>query len=205
MPASNIRSAAWHNPAYSYLTNYISDLGIVGCTPELCSPLAAVMNAGFVASGILAITASLLLGPLLPTVVWRLAVQGLMLLHGLGVIVVGLVHSAPHTAAGTPWQHLAGAYAAILGGNFALCALALASPRTRTPPWYPLLIGALGLLGLVGGVALVYTSILPAGLLERLAADTITPAEVVTGIVLLVSLRRSGADRDAFILQPVLR
>lgn len=202
--AEAIAAAAWRNPAYSYVTNYISDLGVIGCTPELCSPLASIMNAGFVVSGILAITAALLLGPLLPAAGWRLVVQGLMILHGLGVIVVGLVHSAPHTAAGTPWQHLAGAYAAILGGNFALCALALAARSARTPSWYPIVIGALGLLGLAGGVALVATSILPTGLLERIAADTITPAEVVTGIALLARLRRSDAGRDEFVLTPVL-
>lgn len=190
--AEAIAAAAWTRP-YSYTRNYISDLGVTRCVPMgPCSPLGAVMNAGFLLSGLLAITAAILLLPLVPRRSGRrLVVMALVLVHGLGSIGVGLVSSAPGTPAGTPHLHVLAAYGAIVGGNLALIAAGSWLPRTVAPHWFKVGSIALGLVGLGSGLALVNTHGLPAGLLERGAVDTITIWQIIAGACLTVSLLRS--------------
>jgi hypothetical membrane protein len=97
--AQLVAASAW-SPPYSWANNYISDLGNTACgmfavphgtAAYVCSPLHAVMNASFIAAGVLTIAGALLLNRLCP--VRRLTTVALVLwiLAGLGKIVVGLV------------------------------------------------------------------------------------------------------------------
>ena len=194
--AEAIAAAAWTRP-YSYSRNYISDLGVTRCVGTgPCSPLGAVMNAGFILSGILSIVAAVLLLPLMPRQAGRRAVVlALAVAHGIGSIGVGLVSSAPGTAAGTPHLHVASAYAAILGGNLALIAVGLWLPRAVATLWFRAGSVAFGLFGLGSGLALVLTRGWPPGLLERGAVDPITLWQILAGACLAVSLLRKPAAR----------
>lgn len=54
--AEKITALSWTTPFYSYVANYISDLGVAQCGVmpdgrDLCSPLHAVMNGGFMIEG----------------------------------------------------------------------------------------------------------------------------------------------------------
>ena len=193
--AEAVASFAWREPSYHYLTNYISDLGIVGCTARMCSPLAVVMNAGFVIAGVLCILAAVILASFVRPGAARHAVLLLAGVHGIGSMIVGVVHSAPGTTAGTPRAHLIGAYMAIIGGNLGLMLLG-AVVRASGP--FRVFSIAFGAVGLGSGVALVLTQTAYPGLLERIAADTIPFWEVSTGLALLaLGFRQRGfLDRE---------
>ena len=185
---------AWRAQPYGYGRNYISDLGIPcdAGSHAVCSPLAAVMNAGLVASAVLCVGAALLLAPLLAGR-WRFAVPILAAIHGAGTLGVALVHSAPGTAAGTPRVHVVAAYLAVLGGNAMLIAAGWAARRSGAPRWFAAVSVGLGLLGLAGAVTLVSTGDMAPGLFERIAVDVITLWEVFAGVSLLIALsRRTG-------------
>src|ERR1039457_7243783 len=90
---------------YSLKNNYISDLGNTACgmfhvphgTPYyVCSPSHGVMNASFIAFGVLTIAGAVLLQRMWPA--GRLARWALIMwiLSGLGKIIVGLVPDNNH-------------------------------------------------------------------------------------------------------------
>ncbi|MDX7951155.1 DUF998 domain-containing protein [Lichenihabitans sp. Uapishka_5] len=189
LAAEAITAAAWPRP-YSYSRNYISDLGVSPCSATgICSPLAAVMNGGFVLAGLLALVSAFLLrSTLRPRLRW--AVLALTTVHAVGSITVGLVHSAPGTLAGTPHLHVMGAYAAILGGNLALMGAGLSVRSDLAGPAFRGLSVACGAFGLGCGLALVLSRGWPPGLLERGAVDTITLWEMAAGLALLGRIKR---------------
>ena len=93
-------AAAWHHPPYSWLGNYISDLGNTVCgrftvphgTPAyVCSPMHSAMNASFIIAGILTIAGALLLRSSWPRSRATAVALVLWVITGLGKIVVGLV------------------------------------------------------------------------------------------------------------------
>jgi hypothetical membrane protein len=90
---------AWSTP-YSWRDNYISDLGNTVCgefavphgaATYVCSPLAGVMNASFIASGMLIIMGALLLYPSWPRRKLTAIALVLWVVAGLGKVGVGLV------------------------------------------------------------------------------------------------------------------
>ncbi|MWV48863.1 DUF998 domain-containing protein [Rathayibacter sp. VKM Ac-2803] len=184
-------------PGYSYADNYISDLGVpeVGAFEgrAIDSPLHSVMNAGFVAEGVLFLAAALM------TVRAtsggrRRGFLGLAAAHSVGIVLVGLVHGSRQSVEnGTSGLHVLDAALAIIGGNLAAMTAGVAVLRSRTR-WAPgvvgIVLGAVGLLGLVllrvdsGSTAL---DLLPDGVWERLAVYTVTAWQLTTGIVLLRS------------------
>ncbi len=201
--AEAVAAAAWRDPTYSYAQNYISDLGALHCArteaENACSPLAAVMNGGFVLAGVLCLIAAWLLTPLVRPGVWRWVVAALAIAHGLGSIGVGLAPSTP--GLGTPTPHLLAAYAAILGGNTMLVAAGFAGRGAGAPRWYGAASVGLGVLGLAAGATLVGSRGWPPGLLERMAVDPITVWEVMTGFAIAAWAR--GRSREP--AQPGIR
>lgn len=163
-------------PDYSYLYNYISDLGG-----------SAVMNLGaFVTHGVL-----LLLGAVIVTRGLSLGRLG----HGLvfaaavnaaGNVMIAIVPSAsPHAV---PW-HGIGAALAILGGNAAVILGGLCS-RWSDHRRVSIVLGIVGF----GCVIALVLGVQPAGLVERGSVYTIIAWELLTGVVLLRRCRdeRSG-------------
>ena len=182
-------------PGYSYSGNYISDLGI----PEVAefqgraidSPLAAVMNAGFILQGVLYLVAAVIATRSLRTGP-RGVFVGLAVVHAVGITVVGLVHgSASSAASGIGWMHVVGAGMAIIAGNAASIVAGLGSRRAGTARAHRIASVALGAVGLVA-LALLQTlggSGID-GIWERGSVYTVTAWELMAGVAVLVAARR---------------
>ena len=181
-----IAATAWHDPQYSYVRNYISDLGVAAGVGIHRSPLAWVFNGGILLNEVFMILGVLVLAPLLQGRSWRGAVVAFALVHGVGSVIVALIHSAPGTLAGTPRVHLVGAYLSITGGNLALCAVGIGALRQRGSVWFASPI-VLGLAGIAGGIALLAVRGSFAGLFERVAVDSITLGEMSIGAMLVAA------------------
>jgi hypothetical membrane protein len=183
-------------PGYSYSANYISDLGV----PEVAefqgraidSPLAAVMNTGFVLQGVLYLlgavvaTRALRAGP-------RRAFLVLAAVHAVGITVVGLIHgSASSAASGIGWMHVVGAGMAIIAGNVASIVAGLGSGRIGAARAFRVASVALGVVGLValGALQALGGSDLD-GVWERGSVYTVTAWELLAGVTVLVAARRA--------------
>jgi hypothetical membrane protein len=131
---------------YSLRTNFISDLGAVGCSAEFCSSWRALMNASFLLQGCLIAGGALLIRRSFPRGwLWTSAI-GLIGASGFGVFVVGL---APEDVA--PGWHYLGAAENFLFCNAGAALLGVALLRTpshRVAGTLALLTGLVGLAGL---------------------------------------------------------
>ena len=162
-------------PGYSYLTDYISELGV-----------REVMNVGaFMVHGILFGLAAVVLVrgcPLVGARVFLIAAVA----NTAGNILVGTFQS------GTPnahW-HVIGAGLAIVGGNVALITAGIAGRAVRAPTWFRRASVTLGGFGLVCLIALITdgangSRALPAGMVERGSVYPIIIWELRAGITLL--------------------
>jgi len=196
-------------PGYSYATNYISDLGIPQVETfggrAIDSPLHAVMNTGFVLHGVFFVAAALLAAPVLGTA-HRRTFLALAATHGVGIVLVGLVHGGQVNADnGLGAVHGIGATMAIVGGNLTAIVAGLAARRSDELRRLGTVCVTLGVVGLLAALALVLDSgsssvdVLPDGVWERLSVYTITAFELLVGIATLVRLRRheTTATRNA--------
>ncbi|SES00385.1 Protein of unknown function [Lentzea xinjiangensis] len=116
-------------PNYSYARNYISDLGAVRKDPlnerSVDSPLAEVMNLGFLHQGLFFLLGAVFAARALPAGRGRTAFVALAAAHAVGNVLVATFHSGQQAAdGGTAALHPIGAVMAILGGNLATVALA---------------------------------------------------------------------------------
>jgi hypothetical membrane protein len=160
-------AAAGFVGSYSFRRNYISDLGALSCAGGGCSPLHALMNASFVLQGVLIFAGAVVVWPLFPTGLAKLAL-GLVAASGLGVAIVGL---APEDA--MPGWHYLGAAENLLFCNAGAALLGLALLREGSAPravgLFSLSFGLIGLGGLAG-LAFGYDFGLGLGGVERVAA-----------------------------------
>ena len=166
--AAEAIAAAGFRGEYSVRLNFISDLGAVRCVDgAACSPLHPLMNASFVLQGALIFAGAVLVWPLFPRGLARLAL-GLVAASGLGVTIVGL---APEDAA--PSWHYFGAAEHLLLSNASAALVGAALLRDgKAPRVVGLLSLGMGLLGLAGlvGLASGFDFGLGAGAVERIAA-----------------------------------
>ncbi len=198
-------AAASAFPGYSYATNYISDLGIPDVETSggraIDSPLHLLMNAAFVLHGVLfatatALAASAIAGAAASTL-RRAAVVALGLTHGVGNVLVGLVHSGQaHAGTALGALHGIGAGLAIVGGNLTAVLGGATVRRITGTRQIGTVLVALGILGIVAVLALVVdgatTGAVPVGVWERAAVYAITAAELLAGVTILRRLRRRG-------------
>ncbi len=166
--AAEAIAATGYRGGYSLGRNFISDLGAVRCSDGAgCSPLHPLMNASFFTQGVLIFAGAVLVWPLFPRGLARLAL-GLAAASGFGIAVVGL---APEDVA--PDWHYFGAAENLLLSNagMALIGVALLGDK-EAPRAIGLLSLGMGLLGLVGlaGLAGRFDLGLGAGGIERIAA-----------------------------------
>lgn len=199
--AESVAAAAWRTPPYDYAVNYISDLGVSGCGVEyagrvLCSPLSALMNAGFIVDGLLFLLAGILLAPVLTRRLRVLFVVAVVL-HASGNVLVGLFDETTGAlAAGLPRTHVIGATLAILFGNVAAIVAGSWGIRSghsragRRLGYVAVLLGVVGIAALallaVGGLGL------PEGAVERAAVYPITAFEVLAGVAALLTRTAAG-------------
>ncbi|MFZ0214939.1 MAG: DUF998 domain-containing protein [Candidatus Dormiibacterota bacterium] len=179
--------ARWTLP-YSLVRDPISDLGATTCTPLVCSPWHALMNASFVALGLCMAAGALAAEWSSPRVLPLSRVAAaLLILSGAGVVVVGLVpENTSHLG------HTIGAAAGIVFGNVGTLLTGLTLRRARGLP----VAGGIGVGA--GVVGLLATLLLAAiefhtvpslqvieGLGERLAVYPILVAVIVAGNALV--------------------
>ena len=187
--AAETVSAAVFRPAYDYAQNYISDLGVADCGVvysgrEICSPLATLMNVGFIVDGALFFIGSVLLATLFPGAL-KYVFLGAALLHGIGNVIVGLFDETTPAAGAAPSIHVVGALLAILFGNVAAI---LAGASALLHRWRALGVAgiALGTLGIVSLVLLGFDGAgLPEGIVERFSVYPITASEILFGVTIL--------------------
>ncbi|MBO3738535.1 DUF998 domain-containing protein [Actinoplanes flavus] len=195
--AEFIAAAAWTDPPYSYTYHYISNLGVHGPTQGfgqlMYSPLAWVMNLGFLLFGITLFGGTAMLAGLRGPRRW--AVNTLAFLLAAGGVLLALFPGSGETPdSGAIDLHSVGALAAIVGGNTLIIILgrahrhtALAAGTGRTM----VALGVVGLLSLAGFLAIAGTSAGLIGLVERCAVYPILIGFICAG----TSLSRN--DRGA--------
>jgi hypothetical protein len=177
-------------PSYSYISQYISVLGV----PDW-SPRAPLMNWGFYLQGALFLAGAVLAvrairGP------WTGAVFLLLTAtNAVGNFLVGFVHGfSPLWNDGYESLHGLGAYLAIGGGNAAIVVGSVVIARTVAVRWYRPIGMMIGVAGLVLAAMLQTYSqwaddFSHIGLVERACVYTIMIWQIVTGIVLLARPR----------------
>lgn len=185
-----VAAAAWADPGYDYVRNYISDLGV--SVPQnyrgrdVDSPLSWLMNTAFVLEGLLFLLGALLLASLFAGIARR-AFVAFAVLHCVGIVLVGFFDE---TAAAGP-THLIGAALSILFGNLAALVVGINAVRAGLPRWFAAASVALPVVGLLSEVML-FSGLTPEsfdGLWERGGVYSITAWEVLFGAVVLVTLR----------------
>ena len=197
-----VAASAWTDPPYSYVSNYVSDLGVPGCNDVQqqvgCSPLYTVMNTAFIAHGVLTLLACVFLAR---TVSGRTGVAFLMVAtaQSLGFILVGVFPgSAAASADGTVVLHALGASLALVGGGVALILAGSQRRALGLPRWFATTSTVLGVVGLVGVVALAFlldSSVV--GVPERVAFGVIMAWNTVTGTALLSRRKRPRPGRGS--------
>ena len=173
--AEQIARLAWTAP-YSFLGNFISDLGATACADRppgsghfVCSPLHNLMNGSFFVQGFLIAGGAWLLNDAFPPGRLRNFGLSLLLAAGPALSVVGL---APEDA--LPGVHFCAAAIHLVGSNLALILLGASGVRSGKPIFSAAL--AFGTLGL-GALALLasgHTGALGPGGMERLGAYPLT-------------------------------
>jgi hypothetical membrane protein len=187
-----IAAAAWRNPPYDYVSNYISDLGVsqpqVYDGRDVNSPLAWVMNTGFALEGVLFLVGALLLADLF-TGTGRFLIVTFAALHCIGGVLVGLFDETSAIAL----LHGGGAYLSIIFGNLAVLVAGLSSKRVGLPRWFGVVSMLLPILGLLSEGMLLFnlTSESLDGLWERGGVYSITVWQVTFGITMLAHRRKT--------------
>ncbi|MEZ2373044.1 DUF998 domain-containing protein [Arthrobacter sp. RCC_34] len=175
-----------HFPGYDYATFYISDLGAPSIGEfqgrMLHSILPAVMNAGFIGSGVLFYFGMLLFVPLLENTGAAAVLLIFGMLHAAGIAFVGLVNGSPENEKlGLLAIHGLRAISAIVAGNLAAITSRFTLAELRPPAWYR---GADPILGLCSALLLVLHAGLPDGTWERGSVYTFMVWELLTGLTL---------------------
>lgn len=201
--AETIAALAWTNPHYDYLYHYVSDLGIAGPPShvfgqDVYSPLAAVMNTGFVGHGVLVVIAMALL---LRTSAGARAklLMTLTVFFAAGISLVGLFQgSQENVDNGLIIFHLIGAQLTIVVGNVLVILVGVFRDRLDLPRGVGvslILLGVVGLLGFVVFMIDVRGGInVNVGLFERLAIYPIVLGQLTVGMSLL---RRWSPNKTA--------
>jgi hypothetical membrane protein len=199
-------AASRFSPSYSYQRDFISQLGVPNCETPMhgaatCSPLSALMNTSFMVDGALFVIATALLFG------WlrgrrRYAFGLLSLIHGVGLMLVGLFHAgAVDIASGRIAYHLVGASLAIFSGNAAIAAAPIGEDLigSRFVRGSGLTLGVVGLVaGAIFSISFARQTVfwLDYALWERISVYTIVAWELLLGLSLTAASRLSQPHRQ---------
>lgn len=188
LTAEAISAHAWTDPEYGYAFHYISDLGVAKRMTidgrSVFSPLANVMNGGFIAYGILSTSAYLLTIRLVQKKA-RVLVSAAAVVQGIGNILVGLFPGESYSYAN---MHVIGAGMAIIAGNLTLILIGIyLNKQYRLPKRIAIGLGIFGLLAL--STMLTYDFGYPA-VFERLSVYTMTVWNLIIGVWIVRRLRK---------------
>jgi hypothetical membrane protein len=156
--AEFIAAAAWTDPPYSYTYHFISDLGVHGPSTAfgqfMYSPLAWVMNAGFILFGI-AVLAGVLMLRGLPSGRRRLLITVAAVLAVGSTLVALFPGSGEAFENGTAAFHGIGAFAAFGAGNVLAILIGRANLVSRRLGKALVRLGILGFVSLAGFMAVL--------------------------------------------------
>lgn len=206
--AETVAASAWTDPDYDYLYHYISDLGISGPPShvfgqDVYSPLAWVMNTGFVGHGVLVFTAIALLVRSSAGARPKLLMV-LSSLFSVGIALVGLFQgSQGNVDNGLIIFHMIGAQLTIVIGNVLFILFGVFRNRLGLPRRVAVSTMVLGIVGLLGFVAFmidVRAGInVNVGLFERLGVYPIVLSQLAVSMSLL---RQWPAEKAAVDTEP---
>jgi hypothetical membrane protein len=189
LAAEIVTAYAWKTP-YSFRHDTISDLGVTACTPNLCSPLNLLMNATFVALGLLTIVGAVLFRGFVPRGYRQWWLGSLAVLTGLSTAATGLVPSSDGMVV-----HLLAVLPGFVSRHIVLILIAVWLWRQRrlVAVWS----ATCALSGLVG-VVLLAGSVVNIGISERLVLYPMPAFMAVTGAaVLSMTFTKAASGRLA--------
>ena len=183
-----IAAAAWKNPPYSYTYHYISNLGVHGPSEGfgqfMYSPLAWVMNTGFFLFGITLFIGTALLKGMQGRRRFAALMPAFLLAVG-GVLLAFFPGSGEVPDSGAVDFHSLGALAGIVGGNVFVIMLGRLyryvgiTPKTGRAM---VVLGVLGLISLVGFLAVAGSGANLIGLVERCAVYPVLIGPICAGV-----------------------
>lgn len=164
--AEFVTAAAWTDPPYSYTYHFISSLGVHGPSTlfgqYMYSPLAAVMNTGFILFGVTILAGVVLLRGLSRR--HRLATLATAAALAVGGVLLGLFPGSGEALEdGTGEYHSMGAFAGFIGANILAILLGTARRQVGFPPAIGRTLVAAGVIGLLSTVAYLLTIISSGG------------------------------------------
>ncbi|GAA1311862.1 DUF998 domain-containing protein [Saccharothrix xinjiangensis] len=184
-------------PGYDYAHDYISDLGAVRVDPLderlVDSPLAEVMNLGFLHQGLFFLLGAVFAARALPAGRWRSVFLALAVVHAVGNGLVATFHSGQQATGAVAALHPVGAVMAILGGNLATLAAALllrghaAARFARIAGFALATIGIASLLGLGLNTASGAPVLFDDGAWERGSVYAITTWQLVAAMAVFTT------------------
>lgn len=186
LAAEAIAAQAWSSPEYRYSFHYISDLGVSKRLMidgrEVFSPLAIVMNSGFVLYGILTTSAyAAILFLIKKNVRWL--ILSFAIIQGVGN---GLVGFFPGESYANASLHLIGAGMAIVGGNSTLILTGMFLQTKKLNYWIKMIAMLLGILGLISLTTMLTNDLGYPAVFERLSVYTMTLWNLLFGFWLIL-------------------
>lgn len=180
-------AAGWRSPGYSYVNGYISDLASRDCGPfegrTVCSPRWAAIDVTWIAEGLLAAAACLLLAAALAARSRRI-VSALALALGVGFVLFAVFpKSASTQASGTIGVYWAGAVLVLVAGNALAMALGAAWRQlgiSRRVGRAGVLLGAIGIVSAIATIGWV-----PIGVAERISTYSFLLWQLVLAVALV--------------------
>lgn len=162
--AEFISAAAWTDPAYSYTRHFISNLGVHGPSTlfgqYMYSPLAWLMNTGFLLFGITILAGVAALRDLSGRRRWAALVPATLLAVG-GVLLALYPGSGEALSDGTGEYHSMGAFAGFIGGNALAIVLGRRWRRIGISAGMGralITVGVIGLISMVLYLAMIFTA-----------------------------------------------
>ncbi len=150
--AELIAAAAWTDPPYSYTYHFISNLGVHGPSTlfgqYMYSPLAWVMNTGFILFGITILAGIVMLRSLSGWRRWATLVPATLLAIG-GVLLGMFPGSGEALKDGTGDFHSMGAFAGFIGANILAIMLGRMRRRVGLSPEIGRVLVTVGVIGLL--------------------------------------------------------
>lgn len=177
-----ITASAWHNPAYYYDKNYISDLALPIVTASKNSPLYILMNIALLLQGLLFATSICILSFIHSPKRKKVLITS-SVFHAIGLLNVVIFPGYQHLGNVGFALHTIGAGLTILFGNLTLILAAICFSKNLK--W---LYIALGILGIICGLCIPLDLTFGYGaIFERIAVYTIILGQMILGISFLVN------------------
>ncbi|MFI9537649.1 DUF998 domain-containing protein [Nocardia fusca] len=180
--AELVTATAWES-AYSFRHHTVSDLGITTCTPHACSPLHLLMNATFVALGLVTIAGAVVFRNYIPHGPRQWSVVALAVVIGLSTAATGFFPSDDGIV-----LHVLAVLPAFVSRHIVLILLAiwLWKHRRLAALWSAFCASA----GIVGAVLMMIG--LQVGMTERLVLYPLPTWMAVTGAAIVLAPLRNA-------------